>query len=753
MSTIKFIDLALCRLPVVFGLVMSGLGGGSLLAQDNSVPPPPVRIQPLPEPPPLYLDTNQPVEQRVADLLGRMTLEEKIAVVHADSKFSTAAIPRLGIPRRWIDDGPHGVREDVGPYSWNPAGRTDDYATWLPALSALACTWNVDLAAAYGNVIGQESRARDKDIILAPIVDIARTPLCGRIYEYFGEDPFLNTRMGVSYIEGVQSNDVAACVKHFAGNNQEDGRGIINMDMDDRTLREIYLPPFEAAVKEAHVWAIMGAYTKFRGEYCAYSDYLINRILKGEWHFPGLVMSDWSGTHSTREAALGGLDVEMGTLVGSEDKSAYTNFFLAAPLLEAIRTNEIPVSVLDDKVRRSLRVMFATHVLDPARPPGSLNTPEHRAVAQRIAEESMVLLKNNDHALPLDASSINSVAVIGENAVRHNANGFFGAGVKTMYEVTPLEGIEDLVGGKVNITYLVGYSKEGTTTNMIERAVAAAHQADVAIIVAGLSHTRYQDDEGWDRKDLRLPYGQDELIEQIVRTNRHTIVVLVSGPAIEMDPWLDRVPAVLQAHYSGMEGGHALARILFGEVNPSGKLTVTYPRELMDSPPHALGTYPGTNGTLFYKEGLLVGYRWFDTKDIEPEFPFGFGLSYTAFEYSNLKLVPGEAGNGPVVTARFDLANTGSRAGAEVAELYLHQDHPGLPRPLKELKGFTKAFLRPGEKQTVSIPLDQRAFAFYDPAKTGWVSEAGDFEILVGSSSRDIRLQDTFHLAQTTVEK
>jgi len=738
----KFILGALLRPPIVLGLILPGLGVMSLCAQDNpaltSLPP--------------YLDTNQPVEARVDDLLGRMTLDEKIALVHADSKFSTAAIPRLGIPRRWIDDGPHGVREDVGPYSWNPSGRTDDYATWLPALSALGSTWNVGLAAACGDVLGQEARARDKDIILAPIVDIARTPICGRIYEYFSEDPFLNARMGVSYIEGVQSNDVAACVKHFVGNNQEEGRGIINMDMADRTLREIYLPPFEAAVKEAHVWAVMGTYPKFRGEYCAYNDYLINKILKGEWGFPGLVMSDWSGTHSTREAALGGLDVEMGTLVGSEEKWAYTNFFLATPFLDAIRTNAIPVSVLDDKARRSLRVMIATHVFDPARLPGSLNTPDHRATAQRIAEESMVLLKNNDNTLPLDASKIKSIAVIGENAVRHNAAGFFGAGVKTMYEVTPLEGIEDLVGNMVNITYSVGYSKDGTTTDMVERAVNAAHQADVAIIVAGLSHTRYQDDEGWDRKDLRLPYGQDELIGQILRTNRHTVVVVVSGPAIEMDPWLDRVPAVLQAHYSGMEGGHALARILFGEVNPSGKLTVTYPKALMESPAHALGTYPGTNGTLFYAEGLLVGYRWFDTKDIEPEFPFGFGLSYTTFEYSNLKLVPGETGNSLVI-ARFDLANTGSRAGAEVAELYIHQDNPSLSRPLKELKGFAKIFLKPGEKRTVSIPLDQRAFAFYDPAKAGWLAEVGNFEILVGSSSRDIRLQDTFHLAQTKVER
>ena len=322
-----------------------------------------------------------------------------------------------------------------------------------------------------------------------------------------------------------------------------------------------------------------------------------------------------------------------------------------------------------------------------------------------------------------------------------------------MYEVTPLDGIEQLVGSRANVTYSAGYSRFGSDSNLVERAVTAARQADVAIVVAGLNHSRHQDDEGWDRTDLRLPYGQDELIEKVFQANPRTIVVLVSGPAIELGPWLTQVPAVLQAHYSGMEGGHALARILFGEVNPSGKLTVTYPKQLMDSPAHALGTYPGTNGTLFYKEGLLVGYRWFDTKNIEPEFPFGFGLSYTTFEYSNLKFVPGQGANGPIVTATFDLANTGSRAGAEVAELYIHQDNPGLPRPVKELKGFKKIFLQPGEKQTVSIPLDQRSFAYYDPAKAGWVAEAGDYKILIGSSSKDIRLTENFRLAETAVEK
>jgi beta-glucosidase len=551
----------------------------------------------------------------------------------------------------------------------------------------------------------------------------------------------------------VQSNAVAACVKHFAANNQENGRGTINMDMDERTLREIYLPPFEAAVKEAHVLAVMGAYTRFRGEYCAYSDYLVNKILKGEWGFPGLVMSDWGGTHSTREAALGGLDVEMGTLVGSEEPSAYTNFFLATAFRDAIRTNAIPVSVLDDKVRRSLRVMFASHVFDPDRPTGALNSPEHRTIAQRIAEESMVLLKNENQTLPLAASNLTSVAVIGENAVRTNAAGFFGAGVKTMHEVTPLQGIVQRVGSRVNVTYSVGYSKTGTDSNMVAHAVTAARQADVAIVVAGFNHSRFLDDEGWDRTNLCLPYGQNELIQAVVQANPRTIVVLVSGPAIEPGPWLAQVPAVLEAHYSGMEGGHALARILFGDVNPSGKLTVTWQKRLADSPAHALDTYPGTNGTLYYKEGLLVGYRWFDAKDIEPLFPFGFGLSYTTFGYSHLKLIPGQSANGPVVTAEFDITNTGSRAGADTAQLYVHPEKPALPRPVKELKGFRKVFLQPGEKQTVSIPLDFRSFAYYNPTKAAWVAEAGDYRIQIGSSSRDLRQEEIFHLRQTVVLK
>jgi beta-glucosidase len=399
---------------------------------------------------------------------------------------------------------------------------------------------------------------------------------------------------------------------------------------------------------------------------------------------------------------------------------------------------------LDEKVRRNLRVMFATHVFDPGRKTGSLNTAAHEAVARRVAEEGIVLLKNENHALPLDASKIKSIAVIGENAVRLQSHGGESSEIKAFYEITPLQGLINRVGQHVNITFSEGYRKNGDA-ELMERALTAAKSADVVIYIGGLNHDSGFDCEGSDRKDLKLPYGQDELIQKIVAANPRTIVVL-DGTMVEMDSWLDKIPALLQAWYPGMEGGNAIARILFGDVNPSGKLPATFPKKLSDSPAQALGAYPGTNGTVTYAEGLLVGYRWFDTKNIEPQFPFGFGLSYTAFEYSNLKLVEGAGTNSPVVTAQFEIKNTGAVAGAEVAQVYIHQKKPSLPRPEKELKGFKKVFLKPGETQTVSIALDKGAFEFYDPSQGGWVAEKDGFEIAIGSSSRDIRLQGNLNL-------
>jgi beta-glucosidase len=696
---------------------------------------------------PPYLDAAQPVETRVEDLLSRLTLEEKISLVHAGTKFSIAAVPRLGLPRRWTSDGPHGVREDVDVDTFNPGGRTDDFSTYLPVAIALAATWNPDAARAYGDVIGEEARKRGKDIMLGPGVNIMRTPLNGRSFEYLGEDPFLTSRLVVSYIRAVQSHDVASCVKHFAANNQETQRASINVEMDERTLREIYLPAFRAAVQEAGAWAVMGAYNMLRGQHCCHNDYLLNQVLKGEWGFKGLVMSDWNGTHDTRQAALNGLDLEMGT------NKPYDEFYLARPFLAGLQKGEYPMAVLDEKVRRNLRVMIATHVLD-ARPEGSINTVAHQQAARRVAEEAMVLLKNDGGTLPLNPDKITSIAVIGENAVRLQAHGGGSTIMKAFYEISPFEGILRRVGDHVNVTYSPGYRKEAEP-GLVERAVRAAKAADVAIVVGGLNHDGTFDCEGVDRRDLKLPYAQDDLIQQVVQANPRTIVVLVSGGPVEMDAWLDRVPAVVQAWYGGMEGGNALARLLFGDVNPSGKLPCTFPQRIEDTPAYAGGTraYPGESGTERYDEGLLVGYRWYDTKTIEPLFPFGFGLSYTTFAYSNLQLVAGADPKDPVVTVQFDLANTGAREGAEVAQVYVHQASPSLPRPFKELKDFRKVFLKPGEKQTVSIPLGRRAFAFYDPSQRGWLAEQGTFRILVGGSSRDLRLESNFQLTQTTLEK
>jgi beta-glucosidase len=693
----------------------------------------------------VYLDPGKPLEQRVDDLLSRLTLEEKLGLVHADSKFTTAAIPRLGIPRRWMSDGPHGVREDVGPDTWKPAGRTDDFASWMPALIGLSSTFNPELSHAYGDVIGEEALKRDKQIMLGPGVNIMRTPLNGRNFEYWGEDPLLTSKMAVDYIRGVQSHQVSACVKHFAGNNQEWERGSINVEMDERTLREIYLPAFKAAVQDAGVLSVMGAYNKFRGEHACHNNYLLNKVLKEEWGFKGLVMSDWDGTHDTREAVLNGLDLEMGT------EKSYENFYLAGPFREGLSKGEFPMSVLDDKVRRNLRQMIAIGALN-GRGPGAINTKAHQETARRVAEEGMVLLKNEGNALPLDETKIKSIAVIGENAVQLQAYGGGSARIKTFYEITPLEGIVRRAGQRMNVTYSTGYRAE-PNPDLVERAVRAASQADLAIIVGGLNHSKFFDAEASDRKDMKLPYGQDDLIQRVVEANPRTIVVFLGGGPMEMGPWLAKVPAVMLAWYPGMEGGNALARVLFGDVNPSGKLPCTFPKKLEDSPAHALGAYPGKNGQEPYAEGLLVGYRWFDTKKIEPLFPFGYGLSYTSFKYSSLKVTEAKDPKGRVAIAEFEIENTGTREGGEVAQLYVNQAQPGLPRPVKELKGFHKVFLKPGEKQQISIPLERSAFAYYDPAKKGWLAEKGEFTILIGSSSRDIRLDSKFQLTETSVEK
>jgi beta-glucosidase len=714
---------------------------------------------------PLYLNTNQPVAARINDLLPRLTLEEKVSLVHGNANFSTAGVPRLGIPELWMDDGPLGVREEVGE-QFRVVGRTDDFATAMPATLGLAATWNPELAAAYGSVIGQEAKQRGKNIMLGPSLNIQRTPLCGRNFEYMGEDPFLTSQMGVGYIEGEQAQGVSSCAKHFAANNQEFERNSINEIIDERTLREIYLPAFRAAVQEAGVLTVMGAYNLINGQHCCENAHLLNEILKGGWGFQGAVVSDWGGVHLTDLAALNGMDIEMGS------RRPYESNYLAAPFLAGLKSGQFPMSVLDDKVRRHLYVMFKLNLIhDPAetnavaaaRTP--LSTKEHQEIARHVAEESFVLLKN-ENLLPLDPEKIKTVAVIGANATAAFAHGGGSATIKAPYEITALQGISNRLGNSVKIIYAQGYNPPVRVRNgakpeteaaatldaakLVAEAVDAAKSADEVIYVGGLNHRGGYDTEGADRKDLKLPSGQDELLKEIVHANPKTVIVFNGGGAVEMDDaWLSRAPALLYAWYPGLEGGNALARVLFGDVNPSGKLPCTFPKKLADTPTSVLNAYPGTNNTVVYKEGLLVGYRWYDTKNVQPLFPFGHGLSYTKFKYSNLKFVDGDAKN--PVTVEFELANIGDRAGAEVAQIYAQPVHSSVARPLKELKGFKKVFLQPGEKQTVSIPLDPNAFAYYDVDKKGWVAEKGEYKILVGSSSRDLRLGSRFKLTETTI--
>jgi len=712
-----------------------------------------------------YLDSSKSIETRVEDLLSRLTLQEKDALVYANSTFSVAGVPRLGIPELWMDDGPMGVREEVG-VGFRNLNRTDDFATAMPATLGLAATFNTNLARAYGAVIGQEAKQRGKNIMLGPSLNIQRTPLCGRNFEYMGEDPFLTSRIAVNYIEGEQAQGIGSTAKHFAANNQENQRGSINVEMDERTLREIYLPAFRASVQEAGVLDVMGSYNKFRGQHCCENDYLLNQILKRQWRFKGLVMSDWAGVHNTGEAATNGMDMEMGTRTGPPFDTAY----LAKPFLDGIESGKYPVSSLDDKVRRHLYVMFKLNLIhdrtetnSPSSNSGSqtLSTPAHQETSRKIAEESIVLLKNRN-LLPLNPAKIKSVAVIGANAVAKFTSGGGSANIKAPYEITALEGISNRLGSGVTITYSQGYaapagrrrdgaSSASINTNLFPAAIEAAKRADVVIFVGGLNHNL--DQEGSDRPDLKLPGGQDELLPQIVRANSKTVVVLNGGGAVEMDDaWLSRVPSLLYAWYGGLEAGDALAHVLFGDVNPSGKLPCTFPKRLMDSPVHALNAYPGTNGVETYVEGLLVGYRWFDTKNIEPLFPFGYGLSYTTFGYSGLNVLSDRDTKNPAVTVEFTLTNTGERAGAEVAQVYIQELHPSVTRPLKELKGFAKVSLEPGEKHKVSIRLNQNAFAHYDPDQNGWVADKGEYQIIVGGSSRDIQLQGNCRLAEAVFQ-
>lgn len=733
---------------------------------------------------PAYLDDTKPIEVRVEDALSRMTLGEKIGVIHAQSKFSSPGVGRLGIPELWCTDGPHGIRPDVLWDEWEQAGCSNDSCTAFPALTCLAATWNTELALRYGQSIGEEARYRNKAVLLGPGVNICRTPLNGRSFEYMGEDPYLSGRMGTNYVKGVQEQGVAVCVKHYALNNNEHQRYTSNAICDERTLREIYLPAFEAAIKEGGAWTLMGGYNLYKGQHACHNQYLMNEILKGEWGFDGAIISDWGGTQSTQEAIYNGLDLEFGTWTDGLSMgatNAYDNYYMANPYRKLIEEGKVGEEELNDKVRRVLRLIFRT-TMNKHRGFGAINSESHVKLAQEVGAEGIVLLKNDpvgktkkqagSALLPLDLKNIKRILVVGENAIKMMTVGGGSSSLKAQHEILPLDGLKArLAGTGIDIRYARGYVGDpggeynGVTTGqdlndarsaeeLCKEAVEMAKDADVVIYVGGLNKSGGQDNEGTDRADYALPYGQDELIMALAEANPRLIVVNISGNAVAL-PWIDRVPAVLQDWYLGSEAGTSLAQVLVGDVNPSGHLPMTWYKTLDQCSVHAPvlkqgrqkaadpRRYPGIERQdstvhlwdIYYDEGLDVGYRYIDKQKFAPLFPFGYGLSYTTFSMSDAKVISSTAKE---VKVNVSVTNTGSRAGAEVVQLYVQDVKSTVERPVKELKAFQKVYLQPGESKTVTLTLNERAFQFYDVAAKDWRSEAGRFNFLIGNSSKNI---------------
>ena len=729
---------------------------------------------------PIYLDESKNIEERIEDALSRMTLDEKIAVIHAQSKFSSAGIKRLGFPDFWTDDGPHGVRPDVLWDEWEQAGQTNDSCVAFPALSCLAATWNPQMARLYGESLGEEALYRNKAMILGPGVNIYRTPLNGRNFEYMGEDPWLASRMVVPYVQGLQSKGVAACVKHYALNNDEDYRHQVNVIVDDRTLHEIYLPAFRAAVTEGHAWGIMGAYNLYRNQHNCHNDILLTQILKRDWQFDGVVVSDWGGAHNTEEAIKNGLDLEFGTWTDGltmGKTNAYDNYYLADAYKRLIREGKYTERELNDKVRRVLRLFFRT-TMNKHKGYGFLCSESHYEVARSIAEEGIVLLKNDKvktkkngvamSLLPLRLDDAKRILVVGENAIKMMTVGGGSSSLKAQFEILPLDGLRKAIGNKVEIDYARGYvgdtvqSYNGVTVGrslyetrtadvLRNEAVEKAKGADYVIFFGGLNKSDFQDCEGHDRKQYGLPYGQDELVEALLAVNKNLVFVNISGNAVAM-PWMSRVPAIVQGWFLGSETGEALANVLLGVVNPSGKLPFTWSATLNDVPAHRLNAYPGIWRTQHdiideeYKEGLFVGYRGVDKFKTKPLFAFGHGLSYTSFALGKAIADKSEMTRDDKISFTLSVTNTGSYAGSEVVQLYVSDVKSSLPRPLKELKAFKKVFLQPGETQNVTLTIDVDALSFYDDSKQNWVAEPGDFMALIGTSSDHLTSKVKFKL-------
>ena len=720
---------------------------------------------------PVYLDDTKPIEVRVEDALKRMTLDEKIAVIHAQSKFSSPGVKRLGIPDFWTDDGPHGVRPDVLWDKWEQAGQTNDSCVAFPALTCLAATWNPAISRIYGESLGEEALYRRKDMILGPGVNIYRTPLGGRNFEYMGEDPYLASRMVVPYIQGMQSKGVAACVKHFALNNDEEYRHQVNVIVDDRALHEIYLPAFKAAVTEAGVWGIMGAYNLYKNQHNCHNQWLLNDILKRQWHFDGVVVSDWGGAHDTRQAVENGLDMEFGTWTdglsfGTSD--AYDNYYLASPYRKLIQDGTYTEKELNDKVRCVLRLFFRTN-MNRNRQFGSLCSEAHYDAARKIAAEGIVLLQNKGRVLPIDTLKARRVLVVGENAIKMMTVGGGSSSLKVQHEELPLDGLKAcLEGMNIEVDYARGYVGDitgeynGVTTGqqladsrspeeLIAEAVDKARKADYVVFFGGLNKSDYQDAEGHDRKSYSLPYDQDKVVEALAKANKRLIFVNISGNAVAM-PWKSSVPAIVQGWFLGSTAGYALADVLTGRTNPSGKLPFTWPASLNDVGAHKLNTYPGTwraDKKIIdeeYKEGIFVGYRWVDKEKTKPLFAFGHGESYTSFKIGKAKASAASITTADSLSFTVSVTNTGKVAGSETVQLYIHDCESSLPRPYKELKGFKKVYLLPGETKEVTITIGNDALSFYDDKAASWTTEPGQFEALVGNASDNIVSKVAFTL-------
>lgn len=714
---------------------------------------------------PVYLDETRPLDERVEDALSRMTLREKVAMCHAEGKFASPGVARLGIPDLWMSDGPHGVRAEINWNDWGYSGRTNDSITAFPALTALAATWNPELSFNYGNAIAEEALYREKDVMLGPGVNIYRTPLNGRNFEYMGEDPYLAGELVVPYIKGMQQNGVAACVKHYALNNQEKWRGHIDVNLSDRALNEIYLPAFKRAIIDGGSWSIMGAYNKVRGQHACHNELLLNKILKDDWKFDGVVITDWGGAHDTREAALYGLDLEMGSYTnGLTSESAFTtdNYYLANPYLNMLEKGEVPMSTLDDKVRRLLKLNFRT-AMNRQKPFGSVATPEHYAVAEEIGNEAIVLIKNNpvtkkgSPLLPIQADKYKSILVVGDNATRNLMAGGGSSELKPKDIVTPLDGLKAIYGDKIE--YAQGYTAgrpmyghadvipQATVDSLRAQAVAMAKDAGLVVFIGGLNKNHFQDCEGGDRLEYGLPFGQPELINELQAVNPNIVVVLLTGNAVEM-PWASKVPAIVEGWYLGSMAGKSIASVLSGKINPSGKLPFSIPARLEDNAAHHFGeiSYPGDSIRQEYLEDILVGYRWHDTKKIPALYPFGHGLSYTTFQYGKPTASAKTISADESLTISIPVKNTGNVEGKETVQLYIGDDNASVLRPVKELKNFHKINLTPGAEETVTFTVKPDDLKFYDDKTSSWKAEPGKFKAYIGSSSTDIRATVPFEL-------